>query len=106
MNETVNVAMAFMAGILLGAIFFGGLWWTIRQVVSANWPALWFCGSLLLRTAIVLAGFYSIGIDRWQRLLACLLGFFVARLVVTRLVPESAARPSPAQEASHAHYSR
>ena len=35
-------------GALLGSIFFGGLWWTVRQGVCPK-PVLWFLGSLLLR---------------------------------------------------------
>jgi F1F0 ATPase subunit 2 len=50
-----------VAGVLLGAIFFGGLWWTVRKGVSSKRPALCFFGSLLLRTSIALAGFYFVG---------------------------------------------
>ena len=45
------------AGVLLGAIFFGGLWLTVRKGVSSKQPALWFFGSLLLRMSIVLSWF-------------------------------------------------
>jgi len=57
MNETLTLALAWLAGGALGAIFFGGLWWTVRKGVSSPQPALWFFGSLLLRMSIVLAGF-------------------------------------------------
>ena len=40
----------FVAGALLGAFFFGGLWWTVQKGVTSEQPALWFLGSLLLRT--------------------------------------------------------
>ena len=46
-------------GLVLGAVFFGGLWWTVRKGVASPRPALWFVGSMLLRTGVVLAGFYS-----------------------------------------------
>ena len=85
MNESVSLALALVTGVLLGAVFFGGLWWTIRKSVSSKQPALWFLGSVLLRTAIVLAGFYLIARGHWERLLVCLLGFVMARLLVTRL---------------------
>src|SRR5580693_3890045 len=85
MNETVTWAIAWMAGLLLGAIFFGGLWWTIRKGVSSKQPALWLFGSLLLRMAIALAGFFFVGREHWQRLVVCLLGFVMARVVVTLL---------------------
>ncbi|MGA2174878.1 MAG: ATP synthase subunit I [Verrucomicrobiota bacterium] len=103
MNETLTLALAWAAGGVLGAIFFGGLWWTVRKGVSSKQPALWFFGSLLLRMSIALAGFYFIGRGHWERLLLCLLGFVIARLVVTwltRLPGENQTRP--AQEASHA----
>jgi F1F0 ATPase subunit 2 len=106
MNETLILVLALVIGVLLGAIFFGGLWWTVRKVVSSKWPALWLLSSMLLRTSITLAGFYFIAGGHWERLLVCLLGFVIARLIVTRLA-RSAEKPTyMAQEASHAPQSR
>jgi len=103
MNETLTLALAGLAGGLLGAIFFGGLWWTVRQGVSSSRPALWFLGSGLLRMSIVLAGFYFVSGGQWKRLVACLVGFTIARVVVTWLTRPSAESPTlPSQEARHA----
>ena len=103
MNETLTLVLALAAGLLLGAIFFGGLWWTVRKGIASQHPALWFFGSLLLRMSIALAGFYFVGRSHWERLVVCLIGFVMARLVVTRLTgpatEKSFCRP---QEASHA----
>jgi len=85
MNETMTVVLALLAGVLLGLFFFGGLWWTIRRSLCSEQPALWFLGSLLLRTTAVLAGFYLVAQGDWRHLLACLSGFLLARAVVTRL---------------------
>jgi F1F0 ATPase subunit 2 len=85
MNDSVSLVAAVAAGILLGVMFFGGLWWTVRQGLSSQRAALWFLGSLLLRLSLVLLGFYFTLGDSWQRLLAGLVGFTVARLIVTRL---------------------
>jgi F1F0 ATPase subunit 2 len=101
MNEASTLVLAWLAGGVLGAIFFGGLWWTVRKGVSSRQPALWFLGSLLLRMTIVLAGFYFTSGGYWERLLVCALGFVLARPVVTWLTRP--AEPSKtAQEASHA----
>src|ERR1700722_11828405 len=103
MNETLILALSLVAGEALGVIFFGGLWWTIRKGVSSKQPAVWFFGSLLLRMAIALVGFYFIGRGHWHRVVMCLLGFVIARLVImwlTRSSGENQARPAP--EASHA----
>lgn len=90
MSEVFNLIFALGAGLLLGAFFFGGLWWTVRRGLSFKQPALWFFGSLLLRTGITVAGFYFASGGHWDRLLMCLLGFFIMRHIVTRLtrVPE------------------
>jgi F1F0 ATPase subunit 2 len=81
----LSLALALAAGVLLGGIFFGGLWWTVRKGILSQRPALWFFGSLLLRMSIVLAGFYFLSGNLWERLLLCLLGFVMARLVVAWL---------------------
>lgn len=83
MSETWALILALLAGTLLGMTFFGGLWWTIRRGMSSQHPAALFFFSLLLRTGIALAGFYFVARGDWRRVLSCLLGFFLARLLVT-----------------------
>lgn len=103
MNEFLILALALVAGLLLGAIFFAGLWWTVRKGVSSKHPALWFLGSMLLRMSIVLLGFYFVGRGDWQRLVVCLLGFIIARYIVMRLTRTLVERPhSATKEAGHA----
>lgn len=105
MNDTgaLALALASVAGVLLGGVFFGGLWWTVRKGVSSQRPALWFGGSLVLRMGVVLAGFHVVGGGHWERLLVCLLGFAVARFAVTRLTgPPVQPHHSPPQVAGHA----
>jgi F1F0 ATPase subunit 2 len=103
MNEWLTLALAWMAGLLLGAIFFGGLWWTVRLGVASRRPAMLFLGSLLLRTVVVVAGFYLVGDGHWQRLLACLFGFVIARFIVTWVAgPPIEHCNAPANVAHHA----
>lgn len=104
MIETLPLILAVLAGGVLGAIFFGGLWWTVRKGVASPRPAFWFFGSLLVRMAITLAGFYLVVTGgHWDRLLLCLLGFVTARVVVTRLTrPSEESHTRPAQEVHHA----
>ena len=103
MNELLIGVLAWLAGLLLGGIFFGGLWWTVRKSVSSQRPALWLLPSLLLRMSITLAGFYFVSDGHWQRWLLCLLGFIMARLIVTKLTRTSGEDPTrSATETSHA----
>jgi F1F0 ATPase subunit 2 len=102
MDETLSLVLSLVAGILLGAIFFGGLWWTVQKVVSSKRSALWVFCSLLLRMSIVLAGFYFIAHGHWERLLMCLLGFVVARPIVMGFTRAAEKSTHVAQETSHA----
>lgn len=103
MNDVTVLAFALLAGALLGALFFGGLWWTVRRGAVSRSPALWFIGSGLLRTGLTLAGFYFASAGQWQRLLLCLIGFAMARLVVMRLTrPSQANAAGVAGKVSHA----
>jgi F1F0 ATPase subunit 2 len=95
MTEALHLALALAAGLLLGAVFFGGLWWTVRRALTGNRPALWLVGSLLLRSGVTLAGFYLVGNGHWQRLVMCLCGFIAARLVMQRLVRPPEATHAP-----------
>ncbi|OIQ76271.1 N-ATPase, AtpR subunit [mine drainage metagenome] len=79
------LAQAWAAGAVLGALFFGGLWLTVHRLLLTGRPALWVLGSFLLRSGVALIGFYLVAGGGWQRLLACLLGFVMARQWLARL---------------------
>src|SRR5277367_5657311 len=93
MSDLPALVLALLAGALLGVFFFGGLWWTVQKGVTSERPALWFLGSLLLRTGLILAGFYFLAQGHWSRLVACLLGFLIARIIVVKRLTRA-----PAQE--------
>ena len=108
MSDLPALTLAYVAGALLGAFFFGGLWWTVQRAITSDQPAIWFLGSLLLRTCLILAGFYLVAQGHWSRLVACLLGFLMARfLVVRRLSRAPAVGPIESEtEAGGAYQSR
>lgn len=85
MNDAATFTVVLLAGVLLGALFFGTLWWTVQKGLTSKIPVLWFFGSTLLRMSFTLAGFYLVARGDWRKLLVCLLGFVIARIVVTRL---------------------
>jgi len=103
MNDELYLIFACCVGMLLGAVFFGGLWWTVRKCLTTPNPALWLLGSALIRMSITLVGFYFVSAGQWQRLFVCLVGFIIARLIVTRLTrPMIAVSDCAKQEANHA----
>ncbi len=85
MNEIIYMAFALLTGLLLGAFFFGGLWFTVKKAVTSKIPAVWFLGSFLIRVSFTMLGFYYMAAGIWQRLLVCGLGFVIARYVIVRV---------------------
>ena len=85
MSELSAMLLASLAGGLLGSVFFGGLWWTVKRIVGSQGPALLFAGSFLLRMFVAVAGFYFVSHGDWRRLLACLCGFLLARILIARI---------------------
>jgi F1F0 ATPase subunit 2 len=86
MSETSILIMALLAGVLLGMIFYGGLWWTVRRSVSCKSSNVWLIGSFPCRAIIAISGFYLVSRGDWRSLLVCLIGFLIARIGVTRLL--------------------
>jgi F1F0 ATPase subunit 2 len=91
--------LAFAQGVGLGLCYFGGLWWTVRQLATARHPALWLIGSFVLRASVSLVGFYLVLGGGAARLMVCLVGFFVARTILVRgwlpMAAKSAAQERP-----------
>ena len=96
-EPTVEGALGLVVGLVLGAIFFGGLWLTVRYGVSSRFAPLWFGASLLVRLAIALAILVWIGREEPMRLVGALVGFIVARSVVLRVTRRMP--PLPVDEA-------
>lgn len=102
MNDNTAIVIAGLTGLLLGVFFYGTLWWTVRKTLSSSQPGWWQLGSTVVRMSLTLAGFYMVGIGlgssgsgalyattgaaSWQLMLSCLVGFFIARLLLVRIL--------------------
>jgi F1F0 ATPase subunit 2 len=84
MTESLKLSEAILGGFALGAFFFVGLWWTVRRGVISAQPAIVFLGSMVLRTLVVMVGFYYLSLGDWRNVVGSLTGFVLARFFVTR----------------------
>jgi len=93
-TSVLYLAMAFLVGMGAGIVYFGGLWWTVRQLPFVRQPALLTMGSFLVRTGISLTAFYLASGGRWERILISLLGFMIMRGFLVRRVRPASTRVS------------
>lgn len=84
MGSAADLLPAFAAGLALGAVFFGGLWWTVRRLAAAPRPSRLLWQSFVLRFGIALAGFYAVANGRGGALAVAVLGFLVMRELIAR----------------------
>ncbi|HOO37869.1 MAG TPA: ATP synthase subunit I [Deltaproteobacteria bacterium] len=84
MGETLYLILSFSAGMALGAFYFLSLWKTLQKITDIPSPGFVMLKSYLIRTSVVLAGFYLVMDGHWQRAVAALVGFVVMRMILTR----------------------
>lgn len=80
-----QLATSFVVGCLIGTVYFGGLWLTVKHIPTSDNPHLLLVGSFFLRMAVALATFYTLVPWGWQALAVALLGLLISRQVLTRI---------------------
>lgn len=94
MTEVESLLVAAVLGLILGGLYFYGLWFTVRHLAQLSRPGLWLLASWIVRVGLLMAGVYLIAGGDWRRLVAALAGILLARILLTRRlrnVPASAA---------------
>jgi len=89
MPGPIGLALLLLAGFGLGLLFFGGLWLTVRALAKSRHPAVITLASFWGRTALVIAGLLLAMDGLWQRAVACMVGFIIARIVISRWIPKN-----------------
>ena len=87
MPGAFGFVLLVLAGFGLGILFYGGLWMTVRAIPKSPHPIVLTVASFWVRTGVVIAGLLLAMDGLWQRALASLVGFFLARLVLSRWIP-------------------
>jgi F1F0 ATPase subunit 2 len=85
MSDVMVLSAVAAGGFFLGIVYFGGLWLTVKKSIFSKRAAIWLLSSMIVRTAITLAGFYLISAGNWQRMLLSLGGFIAARVFFIRI---------------------
>jgi F1F0 ATPase subunit 2 len=84
-SDVIALGVGLVAGVILGAVFFGGLWWTTQRLPTTPRPALLLSSSLLVRVLALAVGLLLIAQLGGGALLFAALGLVAARIGLTRL---------------------
>lgn len=82
-SELLYYGGMVLAGMALGAFFFGGLWLTVKYVSKTKHPVLLTIGSVLLRTAGVLVGIWYASGGHAIGMMFCVVGLVAMRILAT-----------------------
>lgn len=81
-----RVVAAAAAGLVLGAVYFWGLWWTSRRVGTTRAPGLLFMGSFVVRMAILLGGLWLVTRGRLVETAVAVIAILISRRFVVNAV--------------------
>jgi F1F0 ATPase subunit 2 len=76
----------FFIGIILGIVFFGGLYFTVRKLTEINNPSVLFVFSFIVRMAVLLWGLFYVSKGGYKGVLFTLLGILVIRYIMIFII--------------------
>jgi F1F0 ATPase subunit 2 len=80
--SALELLLAALAGVALGLVYFGGLWWTVRRLQIWRQPHWALLASFVVRAGLVLPVFVLLALRGALPLVFALLGFLAARFAL------------------------
>lgn len=96
--DVIALALGLVAGVLLGLVFFGGLWWTTQRLATSSRLGLLLSVSLVVRVVVLAAGLFLLARIGGGALLLGAFGLLATRLGLTRLAVQGRLRQPATSE--------
>jgi F1F0 ATPase subunit 2 len=84
MFSFTTLLIPFVLGGLIGWVYFGGLWETVRRLPESKNPQRLMILSFAARTLFALGGFFMLTEGQWERMVAAIAGFFIVKSFLVR----------------------
>ena len=81
--------IAFLIGVVLGVLYFGGLFITVEKIDRVKYPSLLMVLSFVLRMGLLVATFFYISKGGYKDILFTLAGVILTRFIMTFIVKSS-----------------
>jgi F1F0 ATPase subunit 2 len=78
------ILLSLGIGLVLGFLYYGGLWVTVQRLAQAKRPGLLILGSFLGRIILLIPILLWIANGQFDRLLAAMIGILAMRQVLTK----------------------
>lgn len=78
--------IAFFIGIILGSLYFGGLYLTVQRIYKSKHPSLLMSLSLFLRLGGLVVAFFYISKSGYVDILIALVGIILARFIMIYII--------------------
>lgn len=75
--------LAVFIGIIVGVIYFGGLYLSVQKITEVKHPSLLMVLSFVVRMAVLVVAFFYLSKGGYKNILFALLGVMAVRLVMT-----------------------
>lgn len=82
----VLTAVGFFAGLALGGLYFGALWWSVLKVRNVEHKKRFLLAGWLVRSAALCAGLYAMARADSQVLLCGAVGLLLSRFIIVSAV--------------------
>jgi len=79
--------LSVLTGVALGLFFYGGLWFTVRRLLTSDHPVLLTLGSFWIRLLVVLAAFLFLTKQGIEYVALAMASFILGRLAVSKFLP-------------------
>lgn len=76
------MVIGFLSGLIMGLVFFGGLYWSVEKLPQTKNPALLMLASLLVRMAVLMTGFVLLFKRSVAEGMAALVGIVVVKFML------------------------
>lgn len=87
MSETHQLVLGVLGGLLMGLLFFGGLWLTVHRLPSSRSPMRLMLASFVFRTVGIALGLYGLArFGGWIAVLSGLAGMLLMRMLLVALL--------------------
>ncbi len=93
-----SVITGLAAGALLGGLYFGGLWWSVRRIRNIEHKKLFLFFSWLFRSVVLCGGLFLLAHHDSQMLLGAAAGLLTARFLIVRIVKQRMLKKSALKE--------